>query len=325
MTAPQMKQNQTHLNPLQTFQSVSWQDVTEHSQGFRKASTPRDFHRMLQFVSQPLQWEASEQNAIEEKRLPITRRLAEVSRLLDVFKETKVTVWLTGITLALVATLLYFGITKEFTPQAVKAPEEASLLATHLPNEGENPANAFLSVASEVNQKMKKTAPKDLNFRTDPFKPLVQMQWLEKLKSEEENPSYRPSETEAPAPSVNPFPNQNTPAVNSIQASSFMEFVGVISDENPKKPATVLLKLLGDSGGQIVSKRLGTSFEFGGNYITLTALRGATLYLVINGFKDALTLSSTQGTTSSSSTNTTSTKEQTPSEVEKILQELGRV
>lgn len=330
MTAPQLKQTPTHLTPLHPSPSISWQQVAERSQGFRRASTPRDFHRMLHFVSQPLQWEATEQEAIAEKRLPITRTLTQVSRVLDVMKEAKSTVWIIGLTVLLSATLLYLGIYLGISPELAKpsteASAETSLLASHLPEEEEGSVNAFLSVASEVNQKMKKTAPKDLNFRADPFKPLVQMQWLEKLKAEERENASRPSEGSSTPPTVKPFPAPNILPVNTIQASSLMAFVGVISDDNPKKPATVLLKLLGDSGGQIVSKRLGTSFEFGGNYITLTALRGATLYLVVNGFKDALTLSPTEAMkTSSSNTTTASPNGQTPSELEKILQDLGRV
>jgi hypothetical protein len=134
---------------------------------------------------------------------------------------------------------------------------------------------------------------------------------------------------------VKPFPSKPVETSLGVPAESLIQFVGVVSNEDPRKPATILLKLLNETNSIMLSKRIGSSFEYGGNYFTLTSVKGSYLYLMINGFKNLVELSSASSSQTSSSRNnnisSTPPQKSMPnasreeSSIENLLNDLGNV
>ncbi|MFN7310231.1 MAG: hypothetical protein ACK5T0_02565 [Vampirovibrionales bacterium] len=326
--------------------SSSWHDVAKtraFQPGYGIIPAQRNFTAMLNFVETPLEWEAPEVDKIAEGHHPITRYFSQLNRFIDPQKSTKNALFIAGTSLGVVLVLMVVGFTNLIKAPNEKISDNQTLLAASLPEENFDEskeslnANALFAVASGLEASPAKSKPAPPAFRSDPFKPLIQLEWLkallDKQNTEKEKASTitKPTTTQA----VKPFPNKPAEPSLGVPVESLIQFVGVVSNEDPRKPATILLKLLGETESMMLSKRIGSSFEYGGNYFTLTAVKGAYLYLTINGFKNRIALSSTSSSQSSSSgsrnvsqnppQNAMPNAGREESNIEKLLNDLGNV
>ncbi|MCE2930328.1 MAG: hypothetical protein LW809_02930 [Vampirovibrionales bacterium] len=327
--------------------STSWHDVAKtraFQPGYGIIPAQRNFTAMLNFVETPLAWETSEAEKIAEGHHPIIRYFSKLNRFLDPEKSTKNALFIAGTTLGVVLVLMVVGFTNLIKAPTEKISDNQTLLAASMPEENfdeseESPkANALFAVANGLEASPSKSKSAPPAFRSDPFKPLIELEWLKALldkqnaDKEKASPITKPTTTQT----VNPFPSKPAEPTLGVPVESLIQFVGVVSNEDPRKPATVLLKLLNEANSMMLSKRIGSSFEYGGNYFTLTAVKGAYLYLTINGFKNRIELSSTSPssqTTGSGNRNVSTNSNQTPlpnsnnedSNIEKLLNDLGKV
>ncbi len=327
--------------------STSWHDVAQtraFQPGYGIIPAQRNFTAMLNFVESPLEWEAPEAEKIAHGEHPITRYFSQLNRFIDPQKSTKNALFIAGTSLGVVLVLMVVGVT-----HLIKAPRESvrntqTLLAASLPEENFDEAeeslkaNALFAVAHGLQAPPSKSKPTTAPFRNDPFKPLIQLEWVEALL-DKQNAENKDKEIVSPpkdSQTLKPFPKKPAEPSLGVPVASLIQFVGVVSNEDPRKPATILLKLLNESNSIMLSKRIGSSFEYGGNYFTLTSIRGAYLYLIINGIKSQVALSNTPSSAQASASgnqrlsNNPPQKSAPPSDheasnIEKLLNDLGNV
>ena len=283
--------------------STSWHDVSKtraFQPGYGIVPAQRNFTALLNFVETPLEWEAPEARKIAKGHSPISRHFAHLNRFINPEKSLKQALFIAGTTLGVLFVLMVVGVTRFITtPTDAPTKPAHALVATSLheeplePEEETMQANALFAVAHglEASSTHKKTKPAP--FRNDPFKPLVELDWLKSLlnqsNAEKKDASFTTSSNNQPK--VQPFANQPAEPSLGVPVESLIQFVGVVSNEDPRKPATILVKLLNETHSILLSKRIGSSFEYGGNYFTLTSVKGGSLYLTVNGLHSRVELS----------------------------------
>jgi hypothetical protein len=325
--------------------STSWHDVAKtraFQPGYGIIPAQRNFTAMLNFVQAPLEWEALESEKIAAGQHPITRYFSQLNRFIDPQKNMKNALFIAGTSLGVALVLMVVGMTHLIKTPHEETAQNQTLLAASLPEENFDgseetlKANALFAVANGLETSTSKGKPKVAPFRNDPFKPLIELEWLKSLldKQNEKKNTQVISNPEQPQ-NVKPFPSKPVETSLGVPAESLIQFVGVVSNEDPRKPATILLKLLNETNSIMLSKRIGSSFEYGGNYFTLTSVKGSYLYLMINGFKNLVELSSASSSQTSSSRNnnisSTPPQKSMPnasreeSSIENLLNDLGNV
>jgi hypothetical protein len=323
--------------------STSWHDVAKtraFQPGYGIIPAQRNFTAMLNFVQAPLEWEALEAEKIATGQHPITRYFSQLNRFIDPHKSMKNALFIAGTSLGVALVLMVVGMTHLIKAPHGETAQTQTLLAASLPEENFDgseeslKANALFAVANSLETSTSKRKPKVAPFRNDPFKPLIELEWLKNLldKQNEKKNTQVISNPEKPQ-NVKPFPSKPVETSLGVPVESLIQFVGVVSNEDPRKPATILLKLLNETNNIMLSKRIGSSFEYGGNYFTLTSVKGS--YLMINGFKSRVELSSASSsqTSSSRNNNVSSTPPQKSmpnasreeSSIESLLNDLGNV
>jgi hypothetical protein len=283
--------------------STSWHDVSKtraFQPGYGIVPAQRNFTALLNFVETPLEWEAPEARKIAKGHPPISRHFAHLNRFIDPEKSLKQALFIAGTTLGVLLVLMVVGVTRFIsTPTDAPTTPAHALVATSLPEEPLEPeeesmqANALFAVAHglETHSSHKKTTTAP--FRNDPFKPLVELDWLKSLLNQS-NAEKKDTALMSPKnekSTVQPFANQPAEPSLGVPVESLIQFVGVVSNEDPRKPATILVKLLNETHSILLSKRIGSSFEYGGNYFTLTSVKGGSLYLTVNGVHSRVELS----------------------------------
>jgi hypothetical protein len=331
--------------------STSWHDVSKtraFQPGYGIVPAQRNFTALLNFVETPLEWEAPEARKIAKGHTPISRHFAHLNRFINPEKSLKQALFIAGTTLGVLLVLMVVGVTRFISTPIDSPPTPAhALVATSWPEkpleseEESMQANALFAVAHGLESSSTHKKTTKAPFRNDPFKPLVELDWLESLlkqsHAEKKDASFTtPSNNK---PKVQPFANQPAEPSLGVPVESLIQFVGVVSNEDPRKPATILVKLLNETTSILLSKRIGSSFEYGGNYFTLTSVKGGSLYLSVNGIHSRVELSNrsnvqvkTEANTGantqvSSRPNQGSLPNATPqdSTIEKLLNDLGNV
>jgi hypothetical protein len=233
--------------------------------------------------------------------------------------------------LLLVLVLILFGVFSVLKPLLHSSPSTVNEESITL-NESHLPATSLLAMEKkeallpEISES-KAPQPKSIPLRNDPFRPLVKLTWLAQLSKPETtmDAEKREKSIGVPLPSSEwDTESTRSPKATMIPLSSLMEFIGVVSDENPHKAATVLLKLFHDSGELLLSKRIGSAFQYEGNTYTLTAIKGATLFLNVNGFSEQIRMS-TQGSRPSPPLSQNTPPRASSQNVETLLNELNGV
>ena len=334
--------------PIAAFNHVSssWHDVAKTSAfqpGYGLLPTQRNFSAMLNFVESPLEWEAPEVDKIAKGQHPIIRYFSQLNRFIDPHKSMKNALFIAGMSLGMVLVLMVLGITQQINVSRHNNDRDkqaflSSSALAEAPIGEENDAleaTALFAVANGMEESNQKTKAKAPPFRPDPFKPLIKLEWLEKMMGTQKDDKTNTTVVSPPQKkqTLNPFPSKTNTASLGVPVESLIQFMGIISNDDPRKPSTVLLKLLDGSNSLMVSKRMGNSFEYGGNYFTLTSIKGPSLYLSINGIKSRVELSNTSSD-QTKKTRTVSNYNQNAlpnsdnnkdSTIEKLLNDLGNV
>jgi hypothetical protein len=233
--------------------------------------------------------------------------------------------------LLLVLVLILFGVFSLLKPLLHSSPSTVNEESISL-NESHLPATSLLAMEKKealLSDLPESKAPqsKPIPLRNDPFRPLVKLTWLAQLSKPETTMDAEKIEKSIGVPlPASEWETESTPSPKAavIPLSSLMEFIGVVSDENPHKAATVLLKLFHDSGELLLSKRIGSTFQYEGNTYTLTAIKGATLFLNVNGFPEQIRMS-TQSSRPAASVNQNTPPRASSQNVETLLNELNGI
>jgi hypothetical protein len=308
-----------------------------------KASLPKGVSVVQQpgsFLEAPLRWNEPDAALARQGKLPLRLR----KPLLWLQQNPKLSIGLGIVLLLVLITGLAFGIRQ--TLQAVNGsstefeqPIEDSM---GLGVEDDGLGNAFLAV-SQANKAVKHQGTP----RTDPFKPLVKMDWYERIlemkrnaeQQQEDNagtlvpPNYGGSNAGSQLPDAMPLV-PNMPVASLPQAPTLddaLRYVGVIKDKSSGNKRTVLLQYKGSDGTRLISKAEGSTFMLDGVKIQLKRADAQGVDLIMNGKPKYLqgfkpSTSNTPKITGDAKHEVAytppSTKTQHDGEIDKILKEL---